>query len=282
MIFCIIVIYHPNFETLKKCIESILPQVEKVILVNNDIISLLNFSVPKIHIIQLGENKGIAYAQNKGIEYSLSQDADYVLFSDQDTVYPNDFIRKSLACYQRHKSEKIAAVVPWFYNENKKQYAKVSFSKVGTASPEKDKDNYLQHAISSGTFCHISAFNIIGMMNERFFIDWVEIEWCWRAVNIGYKIICDTTNIIHHDLGDAYKKVLGRKIVVYSDFRNYYFFRNATYLLLHSHLLNFKEQLSFASYILQKSILYFITKGISLKHLKTFFKAVIAGIINKF
>ncbi len=277
MIFCILVTYNPDFQQLQATLSSILSQVDKIVVVNNNS-TPLNLSNAKIHVIELGNNFGIAYAQNRGIEYANSNGAKYVFFSDQDTVYPNNFVEKAIECFNRHKQEKIAAVIPYFYNENKKQFSRVNISKTKGYSPKIGEDVYLAHAISSGTFCHISIFDVIGMMNERLFIDWVDYEWCWRATKNGYKIICNTSNIIHHNMGDSYKTVFNRKIVVYSDFRNYYFFRNGTYLLFHSHLLTMKEWFSFLKFMLEKSVLYFITCGISYQHIKLYVRSVYRGI----
>lgn len=290
-IFAILVTYNPDFSLLDNCISSLFPQVDSIVVVNNGKTSLYTekflddankFSKLEFHIIELGKNYGIAYAQNRGIEYALSHGADYVLFSDQDTTYSDDFIQKSLACYERHKEEKIAAIVPLFYNENKKQYAQVNITKTKAITPELGCEYYVTHAISSGTVCPTAIFSDIGIMNERLFIDWVDYEWCWRAVNKGFKIICDTNIVIHHNMGDSFKNVLGRKIVVYSDFRNFYFFRNGTWLLWHSHLFNFREWIGFKKFMFLKTILFFITCGFSIKHLKLYFSAIKQGITNKF
>ena len=119
-------------------------------------------------------------------------------------------------------------------------------------------------------------------MNERLFIDWVDTEWCWRANCAGYKIICNTDNIIYHSMGDNYKVVFDKKIVVYSNFRNYFFFRNGVYLLFHSHLLTKGEHLSFFKFMIEKSILFFITKGMSWRNIVLFNKAILKGLFNNF
>lgn len=282
-LFAIIVTYNPDISQLKLTLDSLISQTEKVVVVKNSLekVDFINESDDKSHIIQLEKNMGIAYAQNRGIDYAVSQNADYVLLSDQDTVYPADFIKKSIDCFERHKGEKLGCVVPLFYNENKKQYSEIFIAKNKTLAAELGKEYEVSHAISSGTVCPVQVFNAVGTMNERFFIDWVDYEWCWRATKLGYKVICDTGNVIHHNMGDSFKVVLGRKIVVYSDFRNYYFFRNGTWLLIHSHLFTFKEWLVFYKFMFLKSVLFFMTKGLSLKNVKLIFKAKWEGLFNK-
>lgn len=286
MIYCVLVTYNPNYSKLLVTLQSLLSQVDVIIIVKN---SNELFAIPKdvsfntnIYVIQLEKNMGIAYAQNRGVEYALSQDAKYILFSDQDTVYPKDFIKKVFNCFERNKAEKIAAVVPLFYNDNKKQYAKLSIKKNKAISPVLGKDYFLAQSISSGTVCPVSVISDIGLMNERLFIDWVDTEWCWRITSLGYKIVCDTNNVIYHSMGDSFKTVFGKKIVIYSDFRNYYFFRNGTYLLFHSHLLNIFEWFGLLKFMIQKSILYFLTCGFSYAHIKLFVRSIRKGISNHF
>lgn len=290
-ISAIIVTYNPDFSLLRNCVASLLPQVDSLVVVNNGTAPLsavdLSFGADesaqsKLHIIELGKNYGIAYAQNRGIEYAFSKGADFVLFSDQDTVYPSDFVEKSLDCFERHKSEKVAAVVPLFYNENKKQYAEISISKTRVVSAKIGNEYEVSHAISSGTVAKAQVLKDVGMMNERLFIDWVDTEWCWRTAKFGYKIIQDTKIVIHHSMGENFKSVFGKKIVVYSDFRNFFFFRNGTWLLFHSHLFSAREWFGFAKFMLIKSILFFMTSGFSVKHIFLFLRAVLKGMTNKF
>lgn len=285
-IFAIIVTYNPDILLFKKCVESILSQVDTVVIVNNGescvFDSLKNdMAEKKIHVIELGKNMGIAYAQNCGIEYAKNNYADFVLFSDQDTVYPTDFVEKSIETCDNYKMEKVAAVVPLFFNENKKQYSQINIEKTKAIAPEIDKVYFVSHAISSGTFSPISIFENVGGMNEELFIDWVDYEWCWRAVNSGYKIICDTKNIINHNMGDSYKTILGRKIVVYSSFRNYFFFRNGVYLLIHTNLFSLRERLAFFKFMIIKSFLFFLTNGVSYSNVRLYCKAVFNGIRKK-
>lgn len=280
-VFAVIIAYNPDISIFLKCVTSLLIQVDSVVIVNNGSSRIENFQDEKIHLIELGKNMGIAYAQNRGIEFCLSKDADFVLLSDQDTIYPSDYVEKALLCYERNQKEKIAAIVPLFFNENKKEYSKLFITKTKTIEAEIGKEYQVSHAIASGTFCPLSIFSQVGMMNERMFIDWVDFEWCWKATNLGYKIICDTNIVIHHNMGDSFKKILGRKIVVYSDFRNYFFLRNGTWLLYHSHLFAINEWFVFFGFMFLKSILFFVTSGFSFSHLKLFLRALYEGTFDR-
>ncbi len=284
MVVAVIVTYNPDYSLLEQNISSLSKQVDRIIIVKNSGEEFDNrICNSLVEKIQLKTNFGIAYAQNRGIEKAIDFGANFVLFSDQDTIFPDDYIKKCIEIYENNKSSyKIAAVVPLFFNENKQELSRVMITKTKAISPETNKIYSLAHAISSGSFIPVSVLKVIGFMNERMFIDYVDNEWCWRATREGFSIICDTGLVISHSMGDNYKKVLGRKFVVYSNFRNYFFIRNSYYLLFHSHLLSFSEFFSFFLYTKIKSILFFITKGVTVKNIMLYFNAKFKGITNMF
>lgn len=280
-VYAVIVTYCPDVKQFNDCVKSIVSQVDKIVVVKNSV-EHINVSYANVEVVQLDKNYGIAYAQNCGIKYALNQKANYILLSDQDTVYPPEYITTLRATCDKYNEHKIAACVPLFYNENKKQFSQVMISKTKAIVPVIGRDYILSHAISSGSLCPAYVFTSVGLMNERLFIDWVDTEWCWRANRKGYKIICNTRIIISHSMGDNYKTVLGKKIVVYSNFRNYFFFRNGFYLLFHSKLLNIREYIYFFNYMFIKSLLFFLTKGCALKNIKLFLSALKKGVTNHY
>ena len=209
------VTYNPDIELFKKSVESVIGQVDKIVIVDNTpgkCEKLENLkTLPNIEVIYLGDNYGIAYAQNVGIKKALENNADYILLSDQDTVYPPDFVEKMLECF---KEEKVAACGPLFIDANtgRKQF----FIKKGLFGfkrfyPTSGKHEVLQ-LIASGTILNSRYLSYIGLMKEDLFIVWVDMEWCWRAKKRGYKIIGNADVIINHRLGDNVKNI-GFKII---------------------------------------------------------------------
>jgi rhamnosyltransferase len=112
-VYGVIVTYKPNVEVLEKCVNSLVNQVDKLIIVDNTpgkCQLLENFrKTQNIEIVYLNDNYGIAYAQNVGIKKALEEEADFILLSDQDTIYPLDYVEKMLECF---KKGKVAAAGP--------------------------------------------------------------------------------------------------------------------------------------------------------------------------
>ena len=80
-------------------------------------------------------------------------------------------------------------------------------------------------------------------MDERLFIDYVDFEWCWRAIAKGVKILTVPSIVINHNLGDGTKKILWKTVTLRSDARYFYSIRNAFYLSFHSPFLLIKEKI---------------------------------------
>ena len=68
---------------------------------------------------------------------------------------------------------------------------------------EKDTGQYdtpLAIAWASGACCIIRTAVIeeIGLFESRFFAHMEEIDFCWRAQNFGYKILCEPQSVVYH------------------------------------------------------------------------------------
>jgi rhamnosyltransferase len=283
-IYGVIVTYKPEINLLEKCINSLKNQLDRLIIVDNTpgmCNTLERFEgLLNINIIYLGDNLGIAYAQNLGIKKALKYNADYILLSDQDTVYPSEYIRKMLECF---KEEKVAAAGPIFidtYTNETKYFIKkglVSFKKI---YPKHGKHEVLQ-LIASGTIINKKYIPMIGLMVDELFIDWVDMEWCWRAVNKGYKIIGNADLHIKHKHGEGSIKLLSKDITLKNSIRYYYTIRNAIFLALYSDNLDIYHRVLLFLKAFRNSFLFPMLSKERIKNLKYTLKGFNHGIIRK-
>ncbi len=231
----VIITYNPEIELFTKAVQSMTEQVRKIYIIDNTPTRakfLEKFQDnSKIEIIYLDDNKGIAYAQNIGIKKSLENRSDYIVLSDQDTIYPKNYIENMLKIENSNYS-KIIAMAPLFKdtignNENEgfiiKRFKKI-FPKNGL--------HEVFQTIASGKILSSKYLNDVGLMDEKLFIDWVDLEWCWRARKKGYKIIGNADVVITHQLGDKSTNLGFREVSLRSPIRHYYITRNAFYLAL--------------------------------------------------
>jgi rhamnosyltransferase len=232
----VLITYNPDYKLLAHVVNSIVHQVRTLYIVDNTpntVKHLEDFSAKNIQIVYLNENMGIAYAQNIGIKKSLENQANYIVLSDQDTLFPENCIENMLLAFQ--DNHMIAALGP-LYKDTNSENSNDGFYKNETFFYKKfipTRGKYeVAHLMASGTMLNTLYLNDIGLMDEQLFIDWVDLEWCWRATKKGYKIIGDSDIVITHQLGDTIKKIGSREVGLRNPIRHYYITRNAFHLAL--------------------------------------------------
>lgn len=243
----IYITYNAQIELLKKSVESITSQVDKIYIVDNTPgkdTRLEFFKNEKMEVIYLEENYGIAYALNVGIKKALQNQVEFIMLSDQDTCYPQNYVYDMLKVFGM--DDTTVAVAPRFVDSNKQ--GKDGFIKVAPVVFKqffpKSGTHEIMQAISSGKILQAKYLGSIGLMSEELFIDWVDIEWCWRARAKGYKIVGNADVVIQHQLGDSSKNLGFREVNLRSYVRHYYITRNAFYLALYSNDLDILHRIT--------------------------------------
>lgn len=278
----IVVTYNPEPEKISQCVASLTRQVTQVIVVDNGSTNVDSFSMlaaDNIELIVLGENKGIAYAQNYGVQIAKKHHCDYFFFSDQDTVFPDDTVEKLQRIYEQPHAagQKVGCVSP-FFKDLRTNYVHPSvslntFTSTKIYTHESGKCLYPSHVIASGMLISEKAWSEVGPFMEELFIDWVDTEWCWRAVSKGFIIVQSPDVMISHELGYGQKNFAGRSVTIHNSFRNYYKIRNALYLMTFSGY-SFKYRYHLAFHAI-KNIVFEVIYSQNKKHsLKVVMKSV--------
>ena len=197
-----------------------------------------------IKSIYLPTNQGIAAAQNHGIRYATSQDADFICFFDQDSQINDNYISLLLSdwLFAKTTSNKpIATIGPRFIDSRHHFFYKIIrltskgiHNKIDVSSIQSPLEVSL--IISSGSLISVSALQDIGLMEEAFFIDYVDTEWCLRALAKGYAIFVSGQAVMQHAIGDKIIPLFGFHIPVHSAFRRYFRVRNAFWMFGLSHV----------------------------------------------
>ena len=90
------------------------------------------------------------------------------------------------------------------------------------------------YVITSGALYNLAVYKKIGPFRDDFFIDYVDVEYCLRAREKGYKTIVACNAYLHHSLGNQQKhKFFGRDFypTFHSTTRWYYISRNRIRML---------------------------------------------------
>jgi rhamnosyltransferase len=234
-IAAIVVTFNPNREKLRICIEAVLPQVDRLIIVDNG--SAIDMEeAEQVVIIPLGDNRGVAVAQNAGIDWARQHCAGYVILFDQDSEPAPDMVEKLVSAYKIKQAEgfHVAAVGPRYLDERQQnpppfiQIRGLRIVRQKCSSPEAIVE--VDYVISSGCLIPLPVLEKVGGMRNELFIDYVDIEWGLRAKYHGFKCFGACAAHMRHDLGDEPIEFFGRKIPNHSPLRHYYHFRNAVWL----------------------------------------------------
>ncbi|MGB5735076.1 MAG: glycosyltransferase family 2 protein [Thiohalocapsa sp.] len=238
----VIVTHRPDWDALALGVETIRKQVAAIVIVDNGSPGALDVARVKITQsvsawIDLAENRGIGCAQNAGARWAMANGATHIALFDQDSVPGLGMIERMVgaAYHLAARGVDFAALAPVYVDP--RQAAQASFFRIRTLSMERfgcgggDRLVPTDAAIASGTLIPVPMLHRIGLMREDLFIDLVDVEWYLRARSMGYQAygVCDAT--LHHRLGDKAIKVFGRTRAVHDPIRQYYFFRNAVWMM---------------------------------------------------
>lgn len=236
--FAVIVTYNPIFPKLITLLQSLRAAGVECCVVDNSV--GIDFSAVSVlcHLVLLGDNKGIAKAQNIGIETCLAQGAERIVFFDQDSVISERLIAELVDMF---KDPAVRISAPVFSNESQGfEYPLMDVRASGIV--RKRSINGFSGAvdvstvISSGTMVDVSVFSMVGCMDERFFIDYVDTEWCLRCMREGISIRVNPRASMLHSIGDQSLRFPFFVVPVHSPIRRYYRIRNSFLLLRLRHV----------------------------------------------
>ena len=223
----VIVTYNPVVELLTKVINSLLNQVSRIVVVDNNSANFEDLKcslvvLELIHLIENSKNLGIAEGMNQGVEFFLKTLDDWVLFLDQDSVASEhyvDILLGKLDSDYAGDRDRVVLIRGGVIYEN-------SRNDINTTPCLSE----IKGEIMSGSLVRKSIFNFIRFRSD-FFMDFVETDFYY---NIGQlKGICLMFNapLLTHKLGTQFK-ALGRNHSYENPRRVYYMIRNSTLLTL--------------------------------------------------
>ena len=230
-----IVLYNPDVERLKLCVEAVRGQVDQLIFVDNasaDIDELQKqFDYDKCVWIKNEENLGIAKALNQLIDFADKNDYPWILTLDQDSICEDGMVQKMLASQplDEESNKAIGMISPSIIDRGTSEVVDKPSDK-----PPSDIED-VSFCITSGCLTNVKAILDIGGFNEWLFIYDVDREICIRLLRRGYRIVrVNNTKLYHeHGLKTVYRRFLWKKIVYrnYTPFSVYYMTRNLVYML---------------------------------------------------
>ena len=249
---CIIVLYEPDFDLLIKNILGLSSDVVFFIVDNSAKSNRfpLNFLLDQgvnFSYIPMESNVGLAGAQNIALEAVTSASCyTHVIFFDQDSILSSKSFNNLCSCEIQliENGIKVGAVGPVCYDPNDKNTYPLTYYRgpfIELRYPALDEELQVSFLISSGMLTRLSVIEEVGFMNEDFFIDYIDIEWSFRAQSKGYVLFGVGGAVMEHLIGDGRVKFFNRTISKHSPMRRYYLLRNVFLVFTIKHIpINYK------------------------------------------
>lgn len=190
------------------------------------------------HFLELGENKGPAYARNYGVNHSQGQ---YLAFLDSDTLPQPDWLSAIVDCFEKDKTvgavqcKLLLASFPDCYDYAGDYLGNFGFLIQRAKEKEIDKGQYdrqdeILSAKSAGMGIRRNVFDSIGGFDADYFMFLEETDLGWRTWLAGYRVIFlpesvvlhefGTTSILHPKLANRNVKFHGTKNYITTNYKN--------------------------------------------------------------
>ena len=221
----LVVLYNPDQNVIGN-IQSYINQLSRLYVVDNSevcnkkIIEIIK-TFKNSKYIFIGENLGIAKALNIGAEEAIKDGFKFLFTFDQDSKASAGMIETMISFLGKNDYSSIGIFSP--FQDNK-----------GYKKPPSKKITVVSNIATSGNLLNLEAYKQVGPFLNELFIDYVDVEYCLRLNNSGYKVIRLNDAILMHNLGSIVKRrFLFRKVAVtnHSPLRLYYRTRNRFYVL---------------------------------------------------
>jgi rhamnosyltransferase len=215
-IFSVVVLFNPKPENLLNLVKISELSTMLFVIDNSDVVlDLVSIEAENIVYIKNEYNIGLDRALNIGIKKCLADiDCTHIALFDQDS-FPGPKMFENLISILEICDDKVVAVSPQILDIKNIKNTHLN-----------DAEN-VDIVITSGTLYPRNAFEKVGLMDETFFIDYIDYEWCLRAKSMNYKIVRVNNATLFHNMGDTFINFFGSTKPLHVNYkRHYYIIRN--------------------------------------------------------
>lgn len=229
LIFGVMSTFRPDQDVVERALVHA-RLVDHLIVVDDgspDSAILDSFTSDNIQVVRLNQNSGIAKALNTGLKIALGANADFILTLDQDSVLDKNYLSRVMDTFERAaRATRLGVVLTDCVNHQP--------SIPPLYSPE--GFGLVEEGIQSGLVVSAACLKDIGLLDERLFIDCVDIEFCLRARDRNWRVAVAPGSNITHSLGhmtpfrpfgrQKFRNGMAVEYQYHPPFRRYYIVRN--------------------------------------------------------
>ena len=206
-----------------ECLESVFNMHFNdfsVILVDNNSsdnsVAFLQSKYPQVHYIRNTENLGFARGTNIGILHALHASPKFIMLLNNDTTVSPHLLTELLKVMSLDTQIGLVGAVNYYH----RQREKIQFSGGHIDWLRGNIVDFTRHHIDAGQFakyrqvdtiagsCMLirrEVFEHIGLLDERFFLNFEETDFCCRARKVGYVIFVSMSAAVWHKVSSSFE-----------------------------------------------------------------------------
>ncbi len=232
----VVVTYRADDEAVEN-LKAVIAECTRVLVVDNGSPAAITAAMsllPGVTVLPQGENIGLAAALNVGLEHAANLDCKWVVTFDQDSRPEPGMVAAMLTTQRNHP---LAAVIgPQIHEEGSDpaRYRWVArhgalpflFRRVPCTGADLPAVTMM---VTSGSMVEVATWRRLGGFDAALFIDYIDTDFCLRAIRAGRSVAVAGQAVLRHRLGARQtRKVLGRDFrpTHHAAFRHYYMARN--------------------------------------------------------
>lgn len=258
-----------NWNGLSDTLEC-LRSVEKIDYPDYDIVVVDNGSTdgsaasirslfPDITVIETGKNLGFAEGNNVGIRHVVHKGSDFILLLNNDTVVDPQLLTAFIEASGLNPGGVFGAKIYkysdprriWFAGARwDKEFSRFEHIRCGEVDSANESEPYQEfdYVCGCAIFFGRDAVEKVGYLEPKFFLNFEETDWCFRARRLGYRCLLVSKAKVWHKVSVSFG---GQSSPLYS----YFMTRNQ--LLWAKRNLNFMERLRLYRNFLKYFLPYF-------------------------
>jgi GT2 family glycosyltransferase len=227
-------------DLLRRCLNSVLEGLRsdngqqlscQIVVVDNasddGSVGMLREEFPHVHLIANKENLGFTRGNNQGIAFSNGR---YVLLLNPDTEILGDALGEMVVHMEAH--HRVGALGPQLLDpDGQVQSSRRRFPNLGTAYVEStflqqwfpesdilkryyvldgsdDETQSVDWVVGACLLMRRETLEEVGLLDERFFMYSEELDWCYRAKELGWEVVYLPTAQVIHYVGKSSEQVL--------------------------------------------------------------------------
>lgn len=206
-------------DSVEKILQWAISKGEKPLQVAGDknIFSQSTDTLANFVLITNSSNLGYSGGNNRGIRYALAQQQfDFVWVLNNDTIIVEDSLKELLSCARQSKAGIFGSTIVYSSNSEKVQCAggclynpltTIFRSVMGGMQLSNVLQIYDQPEIDyiygASLFIRTEVFEKCGLLNEKFFLFYEEMDFCRRALSAGYSLFWCKESIVQHRVSQS-------------------------------------------------------------------------------